>query len=158
MHTNLFQEHVHKGLYNCLVHHFGIFKGFPLSLLVFFLFFPTKAPCQLRRTSLTEGSITHWTTNITKISCQTMVPWGSNGGYDLWTLRRLYTNNTCSVNASPFFWIDSGLEFFPTNKLPWLFCWLNDFDFISEIENLVYFMPTHTWGNLSKHEERTLFL
>lgn len=82
---NPIQEHVHKRLFNCLIRFHGVLKKALLflsfykvqnkhkgvALHAFFLFFPTKDPCQLRSTSLIEG-ITHRTSNKAKINYHSM--------------------------------------------------------------------------------------
>lgn len=82
---NPIQEHVHNRLFNCLIRFHGVFKKALLflsfykvhnkhkgvALHAFFLFFPTKDPCQLRSTSLIEG-ITHQTSNKAKINYHSM--------------------------------------------------------------------------------------
>ena len=46
------------------------------ALHTFFLFFPTKDPCQIRRTSLIMKDITHWTSKRAKIRCHNKVTFG----------------------------------------------------------------------------------
>ena len=59
------------------------------------LFFPTKDPYQLRRASLIEKGITHWTLKSVRIRCHKKVAFGQWSSIWFVDSLHLYKNNIC---------------------------------------------------------------